>query len=295
MFIDNPSVPIQLETLLDILYELRQKTATSETVRALLQPKGLPDVSVNSSHANNQIHAAKELQLAILEAGGNIRLAYSIRDSKPSPREAILGAFDRKVLASPEIEPWFGRLYGFVIARTGFIPEEKSSRDNLCTEFNDSLPIGIERGNQLNSTKLSHYLRWYAYAGMGWYDPSKRFILDPTVRLLRALPKVFDGESRLDAAPFMGSLAQVCPELDGGALFKDMSLDLYDQSNRVCTKALAMALRNLHDEGVIELDCPKDSQGWSLENGGTVLDHLSLQSDRFDRVTLISSRKKNDS
>jgi hypothetical protein len=90
----------------------------------------------------------------------------------------------------------------------------------------------------------------------------------------------------------MTLLSQFCPELDGGALFKDMSSDLYNPSNRICTKAVAIALRNLHDEGVIELDCPKDSQGWSLENGGTVLDQLSLQSDRFDRVTLVSSRKK---
>jgi hypothetical protein len=89
----------------------------------------------------------------------------------------------------------------------------------------------------------------------------------------------------------MTSLAQICPELDGGALFKDMSLDLYTLTNRVCTKPLAIALRNLHDEGVIELDCPKDSQGWSLENGGTVLNEQSLHSDRFDRVILVSSRK----
>ncbi len=292
MFIDNPSVPIQLETLLDVLYELRQKTATSDIVRSLLQPKGLPDVSASSSHATNQIHAAKELQLVAVEEGGDIRLTYSIREGKPSAKEAILGAFDGRVLASPEVEPWFGRLYGFVIVRNGFIPEEKTARDNLCSEFNESLPTDIERGNQLNSTKLSHYLRWYAYSGMGWYDPSKRFILDPTMRLLRVLPKLFNGESRLDASPFMTLLSQFCPELDGGALFKDMSSDLYNPSNRICTKAVAIALRNLHDEGVIELDCPKDSQGWSLENGGTVLDQLSLQSDRFDRVTLVSSRKK---
>ncbi len=292
MFIDNPSVPTQLETLLDVLYELRQKTATSDTVRSLLQPKGLPDVSSSSSHATNQIHAAKELQLVKLEEGGDIRLAYTIRDGKPSAKEAILEAFDRRVLASPEVEPWFGRLYGFVIIRKGLIPEEKSARDNLCTEFNDSLRSDIERGNQLNSTKLSHYLRWYAYSGMGWYDPSKRFILDPTIRLLRILPKLFNGGSRLDSSTFMTSLAQLCPELDGGALFNDMTSDLYSPFNRVCTKALAVALRNLHDEGVIVLDCPKDSQGWSLENGGTVLNHLTLQSDRFDRVTLVSTRDK---
>lgn len=292
MFIDNPSVPIQLETLLDVLYELRQKTATSETVKSLLQPKGLPDVSSGSAHAANQLSAAKELQLVKQEEGGDFRLAYSIRDAKPSAKEAILEAFDRRVLSSPDVEPWFGRLYSYVIARNGFIPEEKNERDNLCSEFNNALPAEIERKNQLNSTKLSHYLRWYSYTGMGWYDPSKRFILDPTLRLIRALPMLFNGSQRLDSAPFMSSLAQTCPELDGGALFRDMSSAIYNPTNRLCTHALAIALRNLHDDEIIQLDCPKDSQGWSLENGGTVLNQATLQSDRFDRVTLVLPRKR---
>jgi hypothetical protein len=290
VFIDNPSVPTQLETLLDVLYELRQKTATSESVKSLLQPKGLPDVSASSSHAVNQLHAAKELQLVKQDEDGNLRLTYSIRDGKPSAKEAILEAFDSRVLSSPDVEPWFGRLYGFVIVRNGIIPEEKSARDNLCTEFNEALPVDIDRGNQLNSTKLSHYLRWYSYIGMGWFDPSKRFILDPTVRLLRVLPHIFLGVQRLDASPFMSKLSQICPELDCGNLFNDMSSSHYSSGDRVCTEALAIALRNLHDEGVIQLDCPKDSQGWSLENGGTVLNQESLQSNRFDRVTLVSSR-----
>lgn len=292
MFIDNPTVPTQLETVLDLLYELRQKNANSESIKALVQPKGLPDVSGNSSQAANQLHAAKELELTTQEQGGDIRLAFAVRDGKPTTKEAILVAFDRRVLSSSDIEPWFGRLYSYVIARGGAIPSEGSARQNLCTDFNDSLPIGIERGNQLNGTKLAHYLRWYAYAGMGWTDPSKRFILDPTERLLRVLPSIFNGVQRLDAAQFMSSLAKVCPELDGGILFQDVSSDRFIPSARVCTPAIAMALRNLHDDGIIQLDCPKDSIGWSLEKGGTVLNQETLQSDRFDRVTLLSSRKR---
>lgn len=292
MFIDNPTVPIQLETLLDVLYEIRQKTATSDTVKSLLQPKGLPDVSTGSSQAANQLHAAKELQLVTLDQSGDLRLTYSIRDGKPTVKDAILTAFDRRVLSSPEVEPWFGRLYGYVIARADGIPGDRPSQKDLCTEFNNNLSSAIERVNQLNDTKLAHYLRWYAYAGMGWNDPSKRFILDPTERLRRVLPSIFNGVQRLDAAPFMSSLAQICPELDGGALFMDVSSDQYDPVDRVCTHALSMALRNLHDEGIIQLDCPKDSQGWSLEKGGTVLNLETLQSDRFDRVKLLSDRKR---
>lgn len=293
VFIDNPAVPTQLETVLDLLYELRQKAATSETVKAILQPKGLPDLNTNNKQTTYHLHAARELQLVTQDPDGNLRLAYSIREGKPTAKEAIVQAVDRHVLSSVNVEPWFGRLYGYVIAREEVIPGDTNARKNLCTEFNNALPSSIERNNPLNSDKLSpHYLRWYAYAGMGWRDPADRFILDPTERLRRALPSVFNGDQRLEAAAFMSSLAQVCPELDGGAMFKDVCTERYNPADRVCTSALAMALRNLHDEGCIQLDCPQDSQGWSLERGGSVRNNESLQSDRFDRVTLRLSKKR---
>lgn len=292
MFIDNPTVTTQLETVLDLLYELRQKAATSEAIKAILQPKGLPDLTANSKQAANQLHAAKELELVTQDEGGNFRLAYSVRDGKPTAKEAIVRAVDRKVLASAEVEPWFGRLYGYVIAREGVIPGEGNGRKSLCTDFNNALPDGVQRGNPLNDTKLPQYVRWYAYVGMGWRDPAERLVLDPTERLRRALPSVFNGDQRLEAAAFMSSLAQVCPELDGGALFNEVCAERYNPADRVCTSALAMALRNLHDEGWIQLDCPQDSQGWSLERGGSVRNNETLQSDRFDRVTLRLAPKR---
>jgi len=292
VFIDNPTVPIQLETVLDLIYELRHKVATSETVKVILQPKGLPDLKAKSDQAAHQLHAAKELELVTQDEGGNFRLAYAVRDGKPTAKEAIVRAVDLHVLASAEVEPWFGRLYGYVIAREGVIPGEGNGRINLCTDFNNALPDGVERGNQLNDTKLPHYVRWYAYAGMGWRDPAKRLVLDPTERLRRALPSVFNSDQRLEAAAFMTSLAQVCPELDGGALFNQVCAERYNPADRVCTAALAMALRNLHDDGCIQLDCPQDSQGWSLERGGSVRNNETLQSDRFDRVTLRLSKKR---
>lgn len=290
MFIDNPTVPIQLETLLDVLFEMRLKSANSETIKSLLQPKGLPDVPTNRLQATNQLNGAKELELINMEEGGDIRLSYVIRDGKPTPKEAILEAFERRVLGSPDVEPWFGRLYSYVIAREGAIPSEGVARQILSTEFNNSLPTDIERGNQLNSTKLGQYLRWYSYVGLGWYDPSKRFILDPTERLRRSLPSIFNGASSLDAALFMTSLARTCPELDGGSLFKEVTSSNYDSLDRVCTKSLAMALLNLHDDGHVELSRPVDSEGWSLEKGGAVSNNL--QSHRFYRVALPSKQRR---
>lgn len=291
MFIDNPTVPTQLEVVLDLLHALRNKTAPSESVKMLLQPTGLPDLNPKRDQSANQLHAGKELGLIEQDGDGNLRLTYPIRDGNPSARDAIVKAFDDVVLSSAEVEPWFGRLYGYVITNDeDWIPPEGAARKDLCSHFNAVLPGHIERINPLNDTKLGHYVRWYTYAGMGWRDPAKRLIPDPTERLRRALPKIFAEARRLDAAPFMTGLALACPELDGGALFMDAVADRYRQADRVCTRALSSALRNLHDEAVIQLDCPRDSQGWSLEKGGTVRDQQFLQSDRFDRVTLLSKR-----
>ena len=287
MFIDKPTVPTQLEVVLDLLHAIRQKSAPADSIKRLLQPKGLPDLTATSKQAALQLNAARELKLTAEDEEGHIRLAYAVREGKPSAKDAIVSAVDRLVLASADIEPWFGRLYGYVISRVNDeIPSDSSGQKDLCTEFNNALLGHIERVNPLNDTKLPHYLRWYSYAGMGWRNPNNSFVPDPTGRLRRALPRIFGNTPRLDAASFMSALAQACPELDGGALFMDVSGGQYRPSDRECTRALAAALRNLHDEGVIQLDCPQDNQGWSLVRGGTVRDQKTLHSDRFDRVAL---------
>ncbi|WP_434718131.1 hypothetical protein P5W98_00665 [Paraburkholderia sp. A1BS-2L] len=288
MFIDKPTVPVQLEVVLDLLYAIRQKSATAESVRALLQPQGLPGLTNKSNQAHLHLNAAKELGLVAEEDEGNLRLNYAVRNDRPTPREAILDAFDRVALGSPDVEPWFGRLYSYVIMQLNdCVPTGEPVRVQLASDFNAGLADHIEKRNPLNSTKLTHYLRWYVYVGLGWFDPMGRFIPDPTERLRRALPNIFSDQRRLDAAPFMSALAVACPELDGGSLFMDMSSGRYDFAARSCSRALAVGLRNLHEDGVIRLECPKDSMGWGLERGGSVRVPGLLDSDRFDRVSLL--------
>ena len=286
MFIDNPTVPIQLEVVLDVLHAVRSKTASPDSIERLIQPKGLPDLTSSSKQAAQHLSAARELRLITQDGEGNCRLAKTVREGKPTAQQMILEAFDQLVLSDAKIEPWFGRLYAYLISRSRVIPVSRGARDELCTDFNDALPQHIDKANPANSTKLSHYLRWYCYVGLGWYDPAGSFVPDPTVRLRRSLAKIFGHSKRLDAADFMSSLSAVCPELDAGALFSEVAGSAFNKADRVCTSALAAAIRNLHGEGVIQLDCPTDSQGWSLELGGSERDSETLKSDRFDRVLL---------
>lgn len=286
MFIDNPTVPIQLEAVLDVLHAIRAKTASINSIERLIQPQGLPDLTSSSRQAAQHLSAARELRLITQDDEGNCRLAKTVREGKPTANQMILEAFDQFVLSDAKIEPWFGRIYGFVVACSRVIPSSKGARDDLCTEFNDALPPHIDKANPANSTKLAHYLRWYCYVGLGWHDPAGSFVPDPTVRLRRSLAKIFGSSKRMDAADFMSSLAAVCPELDAGALFSEVAASAFNKADRTCTSALAIALRNLHDEGIIQLDCPADSQGWSLERSGSERDNETLKSDRFDRVLL---------
>jgi len=284
MFIDNPTVPTQLEVLLDVLHAVRSKAASADSIERLLQPKGLPDLTPSSKQASQHLSAARELKLIATDGDGNYRLVTPLRENRSTARQVILAAFDQTVLSDADIEPWFGRLYAFVIARGRVFPPSSSDRDDLCSEFNSTLPTHIEKANRANSTKLAHYLRWYSYVGLGWYDPAGSFVPDPTIRLRRSLPRIFESSRRLDASEFMAALSRACPELDAGAVFSEASRSVYSKADRVCTSALAIALRNLHSQGDIQLDCPADSNGWSLERGGPVSDDITLKSDRFDRV-----------
>lgn len=291
MFIDNPTIPVQLEVVLDLLQVLRQKSAQPLTVATLLQPTGLPGLTEKSRQAEAHLSAAQELGLVTKDADGHLRLAYTVRSERPTPRDAILDAFDRIVLGSAAVEPWFGRFYGYVIAQPrDFIPARQEERTALASAFNNALPDHIERSNVLNRDKILGYLRWYTYAGMGWFDPDKRFVPDPTQCLRRALPRIFTAQRLMEASAFMSGLAQACPELDGGTLFMESASRYYDPAERSCTRALAVALRNLHDEGLIRLECPKDSVGWGLERAGSVRVPGILDSDRFDRVALLDNR-----
>jgi len=275
-----------LEVVLDVLHAIRSKTASTSSIERLIQPKGLPDLTSSSKQATQHLNAARELRLITQDEEGNCRLAKTVREGKPTSNQMILEAFDQLVLSDAKIEPWFGRIYAFVVARSRIIPGSRGARDDLCTEFSDALPMHVDKANPANSTKLSHYLRWYCYVGLGWYDPAGSFVPDPTVRLRRSLARIFGSSKRMDAADFMSTLAVVCPELDAGALFSEVAASVFNKADRICTSALAIALRNLHDEGVIQLDCPADSQGWSLERSGSERDNETLKSDRFDRVLL---------
>src|SRR5689334_10164698 len=98
MFTDNPTIPAQLEVLLDVVHAMRQRKASADALRQLIQPKGLPDLKPASAQVAHHLSAAEQLQLVKTDENKDVRLTYTVRgDHQAKP--VILAAFDRIALA----------------------------------------------------------------------------------------------------------------------------------------------------------------------------------------------------
>jgi hypothetical protein len=289
MFTDNPTIPVQLEVLLDVVHAMRQHKASDDALRQLIQPKGLPDLTPSSKQFANHLSAAVELELVRTDDKQNIRLTYKVREEHQA-KPAILIAFDQIVLANARVEKWAGRFYAYLIAQDDDVIRGPAEGEALANRFMSDLPSTVDKGNPMNSDKYRALMRWYPYVGLGWMDPFGAFNPDPTDRLRRTLDVIWQKDRKLDASEFMDRLGWACPELDGGALFNEVTSGTYTASSRQCTQALATALRRLHDEGSLKLHCPADSTGWSLEKAGgsPVPGEASNRFDTVERITLRS-------
>ena len=291
MFTDNPTIPAQLEVLLDVVHKMHDRKANMEALKKIIQPKGLPGVSENSRHLELHISAALELGLLKQDENENYRVVTKPKGNKNS-KSLVLDAFDRFVLSETKTEKWCARFYSYLIVQDRDVgPNNSKDQELFSKAFMENLPITIERDNPMNSTKYSALIRWYCYSGMGWINPAGSFIPDPTLRLRRALPTIWGAEKKLDADLFMSRLAKICPELDGGGIFQEITSAYYNSSEKKCTRALAIALWNLHDLKEIRLHCPNDNPGWLLDLGGEgrVQGEMSNRVVLFEKLTKVNA------
>ncbi|HRQ58637.1 MAG TPA: hypothetical protein PLN31_14585 [Azoarcus taiwanensis] len=285
MFTDNPTIPAQLEVLLDVVHAMRQRKANSDALRQLIQPKGLPGLTSTSAQLAKHLSAAEELELVKTDENKDIRLNYTVRGEHQA-KSAIVAAFDRIALADARVEKWAGRFYAYLIVQDDDTIRGTAEGEALANRFMSDLPSIVDKSNPMNTEKYRALMRWYPYVGLGWVDPSRAFIPDPTDRVRRALSAIWQEDLTLDADQFMGRLGRVCPELDGGTLFDEATTGAYSTSARQCTRALATALRRLHEERLLKLHCPSDSKGWSLDRAGlgAVPGEASNRFDAAERV-----------
>jgi hypothetical protein len=290
VFTDQPVTPLRLETLLDVVFDFASSNPVSrETLCELLQPDGLPGLKESRVASAQSVRAATELEL-VEEVDGLLVPASHLRPRPPgrTARDMVLTAVDERVLAATRIEPWLAPFYAFLLGLNGQASVARDHQD-WANRFNQAV-FGFELPpNPLNKSKLEKLWRWLAYAGLGWVDPYGVFQCNPYERLQRAIPAIFGRDKSLEVDDFMQRMALACPELDGGQIFLQAN-PAYDQSPRTCTLGLSQALVEMHEVGLVVLQCPPDSQGWSIELAEPTRDGRALRSERVSTIDLRSAR-----
>ena len=278
MFTHEPITPRRLECLIELLREHSRRDWTRASLAGVLQPEGLPDLKDKSDQASKVIKAALELGL-VIEEGALIRLAPFQRDRTTT--ELVLQAIDERILASTDVETYYAPFYSYLISQ-GAVPEKRDG-GAWAIAFNHDCPQMAGDQNPFNKTKFTGLERWYAYSGHGWFDMTGVFQPNPYSRVLRQLRNVFTDGKRLSGDDFITRLAQCCPELDKGSVFRQ-TLPNYNAEAQVASLALSHALIDLHLDRHICLFCAPDSRGWSIEAALPPNDGRTLRSGRIDYV-----------
>ena len=144
---------------------------------------------------------------------------------------------------------------------------------DFATRFNREMYPGRD-GQAFNTTKLNGWQDWAAFLGFGWRirptSGNRRELLvpDATDRIRPLLPELLPQRAQVVLyRVFAEALAQCCPELDNGALFKLCWVASHPgevQGNAI-SLMLSTALRTLHQSGAIELRREADAtELWHL-------------------------------
>lgn len=258
MFTDGPITPLRVEILVDVVRALGP--IGTKALGRLLQPG-----YEKKDQTRQTVRAARELGLVTLE--GNELLCVAARRST---REATLDAFDLTVLGGTDTEPYLARYYSYLLGlgKDADTPSSTRAADFVRHSGLDNM------SNQFNAEKERALPRWYVWAGLGW-EYGGRFMCNPYERLSRSLPAVFRTDKSLPSGAFAERLGSICPELDGGKIYREVWPD-WSADQRRFSLGLSHALIELHEAGKILLHAPPDARGWSIEvadppNDGKVL------------------------
>lgn len=287
MFTDTEATPARVEMLLDVVRSMSARKLDAAVIKQLLQPAGLPSLTSSSTQAARTIFAARELELIEEQSDGTIRATRS-RDTR-SARRAVVEAMDDKILASDDVEPWFALFYAYVLGRDGSAPSDAGAIDQWVANFERDLFPVEKPTNRFNGSKYRGLRRWFRYAGLGWHDAEDCFHPNPYERVARRLPDIFGKDRELPIDLFLQRLSERCPELDGGHIYLKANTSR-DRPARMLTLGVSHALIELHLDGALELDCPLDSDGWSIAKASPPRDSTHLKSDKISSVRRAASK-----
>jgi hypothetical protein len=287
MFTDSEATPARVEMLLELVRSMSSRKLDASTIRQLLQPAGLPDLTKQSDQAGSMIAAARDLDLVEDQTDGMIRPRRT-RDNR-SARTAVVEAIDERVLRDEKVEPWFALFYAFLLGRDETAESGKVAGTHWETRFEREVFGGVTQTNRFNDTKYRGLRRWFRYCGLGWHDSDDRFHPNPYERIVRQLPVIFKQERDFPIDRFIERLSEQCPELDGGYLFLKANPG-WDRSARSLTLGVSHALIDLHLAGTLVLNCPQDSDGWSIAKAAPPQDGTHIKSDRVADIRYVAAK-----
>jgi hypothetical protein len=238
----------------------------------LLQPESLTEKSESQEMSERLYRAA--IQLGLLE-----ELPNKDKTVRRSPMTKGIEDFEtfRLLMQSLALcvvdEPEDHYLLNLVAAWYAVQDEAvlDYSKGKMEKRFNEQLYGSAESIVLSDHPGLTAWFEWAQFLGWGWLmkfsREEGRLAPDATLRVRPLLPKLLPHTEPISMGEFMSRLRELCPELDGGLLFKrcwEASRGSEVQGNRL-SLMLSTALRVLHISSEIELIERKDaSESWRL-------------------------------
>jgi hypothetical protein len=285
MFTDGPTTPRRVEVFLDVVRwfgERGERKFKRSALIELMQPETLPELPPRRDQATATLLAASEL--GFVATHGDIVETTFDAASRVSSRRLLITAFESTVLAQMDVERHLALFYSFLLGLG--VRASQHGSDELVIDFEAKVYGGVRGENPFNTTKLAGLRRWLRYVGLGWHDSDDTFHPSPYGRVKRSLVPLFGRKRKLDSEGFRNGLAELCPELDGGWIFRKANLAL-NVTERVLTLGLSQALIALHDDRIIRLHSYPDSQGWSLIAAEPTPDNQTFKADRIESVEFL--------
>lgn len=151
---------------------------------------------------------------------------------------------------------------------TGWI--KSLSREQLADNINSALLSDrktADEENRFNTTKLPRWREWIGFVGLGIDMPSTSrptfypYVTERLEREVKLLGERFGQDEEVSAANFLTALSERMPYVDGGAHFNLAAKRIgLKTTPRQLSIVLSNSLRELHDEGVLELKTRGDAR-----------------------------------
>lgn len=122
-----------------------------------------------------------------------------------------------------------------------------------------ALPSGAddEDERRMNSVKVPYWRRWLVFLGlMEEISANPSYEIDMSRRLRREISRLqVERNVSIAAEEFLSLLRQKMPFIDGGRMYSETARRInFSQDPRQLSPVLSEALRDLHDEGILELE-----------------------------------------